>query len=227
MARRPTSSPGGPGVGVADFLARVSLRVSLALVLFGGSAAKAEFHGSVAGPEIPRASFVVTGEPTSIPYGWMDFCGRQPQECRQSILPAADIELSREAWARLNEINRAVNAAIEPLSNLEHWGTIADHWDYPVDGKGDCKIYALEKRRLLMEMGFPRQALLMTIVRDKNDQGHAILTARTSRGDFILDNLTDEVKPWDATVYRFVKRQSQEDPNVWVTIEPRRRVGAR
>lgn len=200
------------------FLARVSIPLALALIVAGASAARAE---------VPHGSFAVIGEPTSIPYGWMDFCGRQPQECRQTVLPAADIELTRDAWARLTAINRAVNAAIEPLSNLEHWGTIADHWDYPIDGKGDCKIYALQKRRLLMEMGFPRQALLMTIVRDKNDQGHAVLTARTSRGDFILDNLTDEVKPWEATFYRFVKRQSQEDPNIWVSIETRRRVGAR
>ncbi len=156
----------------------------------------------------------------------MDFCGRQPQECDRAA-GGGRSRAAAEAWTRLGQINRAVNAAIEPLSNLEHWGTIADHWDYPTDGKGDCKIYALQKRRLLMEMGFPRQALLMTIVRDKNDQGHAVLTARTSRGDFILDNLTDEVKPWDATVYRFVKRQSQQDPNVWVSIETRRRVGAR
>jgi predicted transglutaminase-like cysteine proteinase len=65
-----------------------------------------------------------------------------------------------------------------------------------------------------MEKGFPRQALLMTIVRDHNDQGHAILTVRTNSGDFILDNLTDEIRPWEATGFRFVKRQSQEDPNV-------------
>nr|WP_255608385.1 transglutaminase-like cysteine peptidase [Methylosinus sp. Sm6] len=177
--------------------------------------------------EAPKASFAVTGEATSIPYGWMDFCSRRPQECRQGALPADDVELTREAWAQIAEINRAVNAAIEPISNLEHWGTIADHWDYPTDGKGDCKIYALEKRRRLIEMGFPRQALLMTIVRDQHDQGHTILTLRTSRGDFILDNLTDAVKPWEKTGYRFVKRQSQEDPNVWLAIEARRRVGAR
>jgi predicted transglutaminase-like cysteine proteinase len=177
--------------------------------------------------DVPKASFAAIGEPTSIPYGWLDFCSRQPHECHQATLPASDLDLSRGAWAALNRINRKVNAAIEPQSNLEHWGTIADHWDYPTDGKGDCKIYALQKRRMLIEMGFPRQALLMTIVRDKNDEGHAVLTARTSRGDFVLDNLTNEVKPWDATGYRFVKRQSQEDPNVWVSIEERRRVGAR
>jgi predicted transglutaminase-like cysteine proteinase len=95
-----------------------------------------------------------------------------------------------------------------------------DHWDYPTDGKGDCKIFALEKRRQLMAAGVPRQALLMTIVRDRAGMGHAILTVRTDRGDLILDNLGDDILPWTATGYRFVKRQSQEDPNVWLAIEP-------
>jgi predicted transglutaminase-like cysteine proteinase len=59
----------------------------------------------------------------------------------------------------------------------------------------------------------------MTVVRDQNNQGHAVLTVVTSHGDFILDNMTDEIRPWEKTGYRFVKRQSQEDPNVWVAIE--------
>ena len=58
-----------------------------------------------------------------------------------------------------------------------------DHWDYPTDGKGDCKIYALWKRKLLIDMGLPRQALLMTIVRDLEGEGHTILTVKTDRGD--------------------------------------------
>ena len=37
-------------------------------------------------------------------------------------------------------------------------------------------------------------------------------------GEFALDNLSDEVTPWAQTGYRFVKRQSQEDPNIWVAL---------
>jgi predicted transglutaminase-like cysteine proteinase len=173
---------------------------------------------------VPKATFATVGTITAAPYGWMDFCSRQPQECNQPVLTAEDIDLTLRSWETLTRINREVNASILPVSNLEHWGTRMDHWDYPTDGKGDCKVYALQKRRLLVEKGFPRQALLMTIVRDHNDQGHAILTVRTNSGDFILDNLTDEVKPWEATGYRFVKRQSQEDPNVWVAIEDPKKV---
>jgi len=165
-----------------------------------------------------RASFAPVGEESSVPYGWMDFCSRQPQECDQPALPAENFKLTSKAWKLLGQINAQVNATIEPVSNLEHWGTLADHWDYPLDGKGDCKIYALEKRRQLIERGVPRQALLMTIVKDHHNMGHTILTVRTDKGDFILDNLTDDILSWDETGYKFLKRQSQEDPNVWLAI---------
>ena len=165
-----------------------------------------------------RAGAAMTGAEVPIPYGWMDFCQRQPQECSQPVLPAQEIAVTAEAWKKLDGVNRLVNAAIEPISNIDHWGTMLDHWDYPVDGKGDCKIFALEKRRQLIASGFPRQALLMTIVKDIEGRGHAILTVKTDRGDFILDNLTDQIRPWSATGYRFVKRQSQKDPNVWVAV---------
>ncbi|HEX3496610.1 MAG TPA: transglutaminase-like cysteine peptidase [Methylocella sp.] len=164
------------------------------------------------------ASYAPIGGPASVPYGWADFCSRQFQECTQPALPAVDIRFTSETWKVLNRINRQVNASIQPVSNLAHWGTIVDHWDYPTDGKGDCKVYALEKRKLLIAESFPRQALLMTIVKDLNGHGHAILTVKTNRGDFVLDNMNDEVKLWDRTGYCFVKRQSQEDPNVWVFI---------
>jgi predicted transglutaminase-like cysteine proteinase len=57
----------------------------------------------------------------------------------------------------------------------------------------------------------------MTIVK-AGDEGHAILTVATTAGDYILDNLTDEMKLWDRTPYRFVKRQAQSDQNVWLQI---------
>jgi len=190
-------------------------RATVGAVLFG-----AAFGGLVQAsePKLPSASFAEVGAPTSIPYGWVDFCGRRPEECNLGKLTPRDIHLTPSVWATLAKINAFANAEIEPISNLDHWGTMLDHWDYPTDGKGDCKVYALFKRKQLVDQGFPRQALLMTIVRDQDGEGHAILTVKTDRGDFVLDNLTDEILPWDGTGYRFIKRQAQDDPNVWLAM---------
>jgi predicted transglutaminase-like cysteine proteinase len=54
------------------------------------------------------------------------------------------------------------------------------------------------------------------------DDGHAVLTVKTDRGEYILDNQAEDVVQWFETGYRFVKRQSQKDPNVWVSLgDPR------
>ena len=165
-----------------------------------------------------KATSVTVGDATSVPYGWVDFCGRRPAECNVNELPASEIQISPKILSDLNRINIQVNAFIEPVSNLEHWGTILDHWDYPTDGKGDCKIYAIYKRKLLMDMGYPRQALLMTVVKDLQGNGHAILTVKSGKGELILDNLTDDIRAWDQIGYTFVKRQSQENPNIWLSL---------
>ena len=107
------------------------------------------------------------------------------------------------------------------MTDLEHWGVV-ERWNYPDDGFGDCEDYVLLKRRMLMQAGWPRQALLITVVRDKRGDGHAVLTVKTDKGEFILDNQNETVVLWSDTGYRFVKRQSQHDPNVWIALgDPR------
>ncbi|TPM35060.1 transglutaminase [Mesorhizobium sp. B2-3-4] len=161
------------------------------------------------------------GGSTSVPYGWIDFCHRRPKECKVPAMPAATVKLTARNLGILKRINLKANNYIKPVSNFEHWGTTMDHWDYPVDGKGDCKVYALYKRKLLMEAGFPRQALLMTVVRDLDNEGHTILTVKTDKGDLVLDNLVNDIRPWNATGYYFLKRQSQQNPSIWVSVNQR------
>ena len=159
---------------------------------------------------LPQSTSITISGPTLTPYG----CNRYEAECPTNILPAEDLELTSTNWSAIRRVNLIVNATIKPRSDMDHWNVL-DRWDLPTDGYGDCEDYVLLKRKLLLAQGLPRQALLVTIVKDENGEGHAILTVKTDRGDFILDNMSDEVKPWAVLPYRFVKRQSQSDPNVW------------
>jgi predicted transglutaminase-like cysteine proteinase len=158
---------------------------------------------------------------TRAPIGWIEFCASRPAECATTPTVPRDVVLSPRAFKDLQRVNKWVNDAIKPMTDLEHWGVI-EKWSYPDDGYGDCEDYVLLKRRLLMAAGWPREALLITVVRDKKDEGHAVLTVKTDRGEFILDNQAEDVLAWTETGYRFVKRQSQHDPNVWVSLsDPR------
>ena len=116
-------------------------------------------------------------------------------------------------------MNTAVNAAVAPITDLELYGK-PEVWTYPAANKGDCEDYVLLKRRTLIERGYPESTLLITVVRDENNEGHAVLTVRTDQGDFVLDNKRHEVMRWADTPYTFVKRQSEKNPLVWISLLP-------
>ena len=165
--------------------------------------------------------YITVGEKTRAPIGWVDFCIRYKPECDTTASLPRDIVLTPRAWSDMTKVNTWVNDNIKPMTDLDHWGVV-EQWDYPSDGYGDCEDYVLLKRRMLTRAGWPREALLITVVRDKKNEGHAVLTVKTDKGEFIMDNQTQEVLPWFKTGYRFVKRQSQSDPNTWVALgEPR------
>jgi predicted transglutaminase-like cysteine proteinase len=156
-------------------------------------------------------------EITQPPPGWVDFCARQPSECSGPTTVPGELALSWEEWMDLVWTNTWVNETIKPLTDIEHWGVV-DRWSYPDDGYGDCEDYVLLKRRMLIQSGWPREALLVTVVRNEKDEGHAVLTVTTDRGDYILDNQNKNILLWSETRYQFMKRQSQADPNVWVLL---------
>ena len=160
---------------------------------------------------------VLAAEVTQPPPGWADFCAREPTECSGPATTPRDIALSWERWTDLVRVNNWVIETIKPLTDIEHWGVV-ERWSYPDDGYGDCEDYVLLKRRMLMQLGWPRWALLVTVVRDQKNQGHAVLTVTTDRGDYVLDNQNRNVLLWSEIGYRFIKRQSQANPNVWVSL---------
>ena len=165
-----------------------------------------------------RVTNAAVGEVTLPPIGWAQFCVEYRPECDTKPSAPRDAVLTPKIWSDMVKINARVNDNIKPKTDLEHWGVV-ERWNYPDDGYGDCEDYVLLKRRMLMQAGWPREALLITVVRDKNGDGHAVLTVKTNRGEFILDNLERQVLLWNKTGYRFVERQSQSDPNVWITLD--------
>jgi predicted transglutaminase-like cysteine proteinase len=184
----------------------------IALVLFGSP------KGSTAEE---RPLFIALGDTTRAPIGWVEFCVEYDPECKTKPSAPRDVVLSTQAWKDLQRVDLWVNSHVKPMTDMDHWGVV-ERWNYPDDGYGDCEDYVLQKRKMLMQAGWPREALLITVVRDKNGDGHAILTVKTDKGEYILDNQTDDILLWSDTGYRFVKRQSQADQNVWISLgDPR------
>ena len=191
---------------------RRMLAVGWALTLAAGAASSSAAQDLM---------FVSIGASTRPPIGWVEFCVDHPIECKATTSAPRDVVLSNKAWTDLVRINKWVNENVKPMTDMDHWGVV-EKWSYPDDGYGDCEDYALLKRRMLIEAGWPREALLMTVVREKNGNGHAVLTVKTDKGEFVLDNQEERILLWSETNYHFVKRQSQADPSRWVSLgDPR------
>lgn len=177
---------------------------SAALVVIGASVAVAQ-QGAV---PVASASAVVSGDARA-PYAWVEFCRNHQSECKVDTREPDRVEMTPKLWKTIVGLNLKVNRDIEPVTDMEHWGVV-DRWDMAEDGRGDCEEYVLVKRRKLAEAGIPRRAMLVTVVIDEENAGHAVLMVRTDRGDFILDNKRNAVLPWSQTGYVFIKRESQE-----------------
>ena len=156
---------------------------------------------------------------TSQPIGHYEFCKLNPAECSDKSVNLAPYHLTKENWRMVFKVNQAVNARIRPDTDMDIYHK-EEVWAYPIRF-GDCEDYVLLKRRVLIDKGVEPGNVLITVVRKPDGEGHAVLTLRTDRGDFILDNLNEEVLNWEATDYRYLKRQSSAHSGRWVTIQSR------
>jgi len=150
------------------------------------------------------------------PIGWVQFCTRFKRDCAGAGKRVPKVKLTQGRWDALQRVNTHVNQKIAPVTDADNYG-VSEFWTYP-STNGDCEDYALLKRRYLIGMGWPREALLITVVINPDKSGHAVLTAVTDKGEFILDNQSPRVLPQRATPYEYVSRQSQVHPQIWVSI---------
>lgn len=164
-------------------------------------------------------AFMKTGGRAPQPIGHYHFCKVHPAECVTTSTPQRTARLSELAWRVIEEVNSKVNGKIIQVTDEDYYGKV-EFWTYPKTS-GDCEDIALLKKRELKARGFQESDLLMTVVRKSDGSGHAVLTVRTSEGDFVLDNLDDRVRRWRKTPYRFEKRQSSDDAGRWVVVEQR------
>ena len=172
----------------------------------------------MAAPENAQASgSMKTGGLTSQPIGHYDFCRIYRDECDRIQGNTGPLALDSRTWNAILNVNATVNMVIEPKSDIDIYGK-EEVWTYP-DQAGDCEDYVLLKRQLLINEGLSPSDLLITVVRKPDGEGHAVLTVRTNRGDFVLDNLTTKVMLWKDTPYTYLKRQSARHAGHWVSIE--------
>ncbi len=205
----------------ANHRATNRLLALLSTVLTAALALSISPHVAEAGPAKQKPKFMRVYGQSLPPYGFVQFCQMNRASCtsnaRQRAIPR--LMSSPDLMQVLDRINRKVNALVEPATDKEVYG-VEEYWTFP-GRRGDCEDYVVLKRHMLMKLGIPASALLITVVQDELGDGHAILVARTNDGDFVLDNKVNDIKLWTATPYKYIMRQSYLNPRVWVSLDPR------
>ena len=107
------------------------------------------------------------------------------------FLAIVDAAKLQEGRARLGEINRAINLAVRPVSDLAQYGQI-DVWTTPLATLargGDCEDYAIAKFVALRRAGIAPDDLRIVIMRDTlRGEDHAVAAARLDGHWLTLDN---------------------------------------
>jgi predicted transglutaminase-like cysteine proteinase len=155
--------------------------------------------------------------PILAPFQHVRFCLRYPSECRSDPAENERINLNEETAKLLDLVNREVNGAISPTikgygSDLQEGWTISP-------GVGDCNDYAVTKRHKLLQNGLPAKALRLSVVKTATGIGHLVLVVVTTKGDLVLDNLTETIRPWQNTDYHWLKIQSAADARLWYEVK--------
>jgi predicted transglutaminase-like cysteine proteinase len=185
--------------------------VSSGLLLGGAHARSRPVHDTAA-----PASLVETS-PSLAPFQHVRFCLRYPADCRSDSTEDEHIDLTDGNSELLGRVNRSVNAAIVPMQK-SYVESLQEGWRIaPL--MGDCNDYAVTKRHELLQSGLPAKALRLAVVMTRSGSGHLVLLVATTKGGLVLDNLTDEIVPWQATAYRWLKMQSGIDARYWYEVE--------
>jgi predicted transglutaminase-like cysteine proteinase len=167
------------------------------------------------GLEIPVS--LIETSPSLAPFQHVRFCLRYPADCRSDPTEEERIDLTGENSELLNRVNRSVNAAIVPVQK-SYGDSLHEGWRI-APFTGDCNDYAVTKRHELLASGLPAKALRLAVVKTRSGDGHLVLLVATTKGELVLDNLTEVIVPWQSADYRWLKIQSARDARFWLDVE--------
>jgi predicted transglutaminase-like cysteine proteinase len=168
-------------------------------------------------PDSNSLTPIVEASPTLAPFQHVRFCLRYPSDCKSDPTENERIDLDAQTTELLKRVNHSVNMSIIPTSK-SYGPNLADGWAIAPD-MGDCNDYAVTKRHELLESGLPSKALRLSVVKTASGIGHLVLVVVTTKGDIVMDNLTEVIRPWQSTDYHWLKIQSATDSKFWYEIK--------
>lgn len=123
-----------------------------------------------------------------------------------ALRKALEVASTKSTFEALSLINNSVNNLIRYRADR------AEIWSTPSEtiaaGAGDCEDLVIAKIWMLRSMGYADDQLQLVVLRNKESGAfHAVLVVHTVDADYVLDNLSNRVKP-DAMIENYVPIQS-------------------
>lgn len=173
---------------------------------------------SIFGTAIPSTSsaanvHLVPTNQVAPPSGARSLCQNYNWACTSS---KRAVTSSAPESAIVKKVNLQINRSVREVSDQSQYQRV-EHWALPTSLGGDCEDFALIKKQELQRYGVDPKRLLLATVLDINRNSHAVLVYRTTKGDFVLDNVTNDIRRWHDTGYIFLRMQDPTEPRRWVT----------
>lgn len=163
-------------------------------------------------PTPPSTAFLRERGRTTAPFQFLVFCQQAPRQCDPQ--GGADrVAMTEATEQKIQSINAFVNRTIAPKDDPPG----EDIWTLSPEA-GDCEDYAVTKRRDLIAGGIPGKAIRIALGTTSEGEPHAVVVVRTQRGDVVLDNRNDELKPFAETDISWIKIESADNPRVWYAL---------
>jgi predicted transglutaminase-like cysteine proteinase len=192
---------------------KFALALTVGLLAIGSNAHATVPHSDLGTFSSPKSQLQLVDAETDIaPIAFYKFCAKNADQCH-SDNGGQKIHIHSDSWMMLYLVNAQINDRIKADANkgAYDWSLNTVH--------GNCNDYAVQKRKALMDAGFPMAALSLSAVKTNTGEGHLVLTVRTTDGDFVLDNLRQTILPWTSTGYQWISVQSNANPFHWVQVK--------
>lgn len=176
---------------------------------------------------VKSSFFTIFDKPYAVS-GHAAFCARNKFDCVASESGNVYLPVTPKLLNILNAVNRSVNERIKPMADNDQYGR--DYWTVPEareDGsiRGDCDDYTMTKRKML-ESILPKESLSVAFLdiykKGVYENSHAVLVVHTLKGDYILDNLSNDLKfPGDNPSYVFRGITDPHNQQRWWKVDVR------
>lgn len=133
------------------------------------------------------------------------FCMQNAGECSGG--GASQVTMTDDLVGMLQSVNRRVNSSIQYTTERVDKFSLNP-------SRGDCEDYALSKRSALIRQGVPAASLRLAFTHTRRGVPHAVLVVKTSKGDYVLDNMSNKIVTLNASGYN-IFMMSTANPLRW------------